>query len=357
MATNGNAPGLAPAGREENDRAAAIVAQAALTPAESARLAELEATIERGLQTFVEVGNALREIRDARLFRPIFPTFAAYCEEHWGFSRQRAHQLIAGAAVATSLSTAVDTPERVIRPLAKLDPAEQGAVWSKAKQAAGDRPVTSKHVEAAVIDTIPAARARHNNQGLWSLLRRQYPELYAKVKAGEMTLDQAQLIHIDTLAAERREGEAASRAEVTARLGLPYQTPRDRLLGAVTAALLDYQNDITAGRRGKPCKSERKYMAFGVEMILREFKKGTLKPRTSLPAPSTTTVDVEVQKATPGGKPKKPTPQDAPGRDGRRRPIGEGGGVCTTSGDSRRVARSDEEAAAGANRLLAGIRL
>jgi hypothetical protein len=30
----------------------------------SARLAELETVVERGMQTFIEVGNALREIRD-----------------------------------------------------------------------------------------------------------------------------------------------------------------------------------------------------------------------------------------------------------------------------------------------------
>lgn len=33
------------------------------------RRGELEAAIERGLQTFVEVGNAIREIRDSRLYR------------------------------------------------------------------------------------------------------------------------------------------------------------------------------------------------------------------------------------------------------------------------------------------------
>ena len=46
-----------------------------LSAAEAGRLQELETTIERGLQTFIEVGEALREIRDHRLYRGDHPTF------------------------------------------------------------------------------------------------------------------------------------------------------------------------------------------------------------------------------------------------------------------------------------------
>ena len=43
-----------------------------LTVQEETRKAQLEATIERGMQTFVEVGLALMEIRDGRLYRAEF---------------------------------------------------------------------------------------------------------------------------------------------------------------------------------------------------------------------------------------------------------------------------------------------
>jgi hypothetical protein len=39
---------------------------------ETARLAELEKTIARGKKTFVEVGLALAEIRDLRLYKRVF---------------------------------------------------------------------------------------------------------------------------------------------------------------------------------------------------------------------------------------------------------------------------------------------
>ena len=54
------------------------------------RLAELETVIESGIRTFVDVGRALLEIRDSRLYRESYPTFDEYCRERWGFGRIRA---------------------------------------------------------------------------------------------------------------------------------------------------------------------------------------------------------------------------------------------------------------------------
>jgi hypothetical protein len=71
---------------------------------------ELEATIEAGVRTFVDVGLALLEIRDTRLYRASYPTFDAYCRERWAFSRVRAHQLIEGAEVAGLLTVVNSVP-------------------------------------------------------------------------------------------------------------------------------------------------------------------------------------------------------------------------------------------------------
>lgn len=74
----------------------------ALTPDETSRLTELESVIERGKQTFLEVGNALLAIREEKLYRPL--TFGSYCEQRWGFTRDYAYKTIratqAVAAVA-----------------------------------------------------------------------------------------------------------------------------------------------------------------------------------------------------------------------------------------------------------------
>ena len=52
-----------------------------LSQPEGERLAQCEATIRRGLHTFVEVGQALAEIRDSRLYRATHETFATYLDD------------------------------------------------------------------------------------------------------------------------------------------------------------------------------------------------------------------------------------------------------------------------------------
>jgi hypothetical protein len=56
-----------------------LSAQSTLTDAEALELSSLEATVERSLKAFWEIGQALRHIRDRRLYRQDFSTFEDYC--------------------------------------------------------------------------------------------------------------------------------------------------------------------------------------------------------------------------------------------------------------------------------------
>lgn len=76
----------------------------ALTVPEKTWLGELEAVVDRGLQTFFEVGEALMKIRAARLHRETHATFKAYVEERFDFSDARARQLIAAAKTVTTVT-------------------------------------------------------------------------------------------------------------------------------------------------------------------------------------------------------------------------------------------------------------
>ncbi len=105
---------------------------ASVPVAQASRFAELESVIQRGLATFVEVGAALTEIRERRLYRDGFTSFEQYCKDRWGFNRQRAAQLIGAAR----LSTIVDSPlpsEGVARELAPLknDAPRLRAAWAE----------------------------------------------------------------------------------------------------------------------------------------------------------------------------------------------------------------------------------
>lgn len=116
---------------------------------ERARLSELEATIERGLETFVEVGEALREIRDSRLYRDQHKSFDDYCRQRWGWSRISAHRHIEAAEVVAVLPVGnKPANERQARELAPLreQPEQMAEAWQEAS--ADGEPTAAKVKEA-----------------------------------------------------------------------------------------------------------------------------------------------------------------------------------------------------------------
>jgi hypothetical protein len=121
-----------------------------VTPAPD-RLAECEAIIERGLRTFIEVGEALREIRDAKLYAATHATFEDYCKERWGregISRARAYQLIAAAEVSKKLDKfglPLPATDAVARELHTCGGAKGAIViWNAAISEHGPRPTAAQ---------------------------------------------------------------------------------------------------------------------------------------------------------------------------------------------------------------------
>ena len=103
------------------------------------RLAELEAVIDAGLHTFIEVGLALAEIREQRLYREHYDSFEVYCRTRFNFNRQRASQLIKAAEVSRILDT---PPVRAshAEALARLpDAGSRQEVHSEVRSAKGNR--------------------------------------------------------------------------------------------------------------------------------------------------------------------------------------------------------------------------
>jgi len=128
------------------------------------RLRELEAVIERGMETFVEVGNAIREIRDSRLYRERYSSFEDYCRDRWGWGRNYANKQVVAAdtaaLVGTNVPIANEAQARALAPLAREDPEAARAVWEEAVREAaraGRRPTG-----AAVRKRAGAARPSAN---------------------------------------------------------------------------------------------------------------------------------------------------------------------------------------------------
>lgn len=129
---------------------------AQLTDLEQQDLAAHEAVIERGLKTFVDVGQALLSIRDGRLYRTQFGTFEDYCRERWGMSQPRAYQMMSAAQTVGLLrsSTIVELPqtESQARPLTQLPPDIQPIIWQRAVETAPNGKITAAHVQSVVDD-------------------------------------------------------------------------------------------------------------------------------------------------------------------------------------------------------------
>jgi hypothetical protein len=161
---------------------------AALSVDERTEFQQLETVIHAGLQTFFEVGNALMEIRDRRLYRETHKTFEDYCNERWQFSGRRANQLIGAAQVTSDLGTIVPIPENEAqaRPLTQLAPERRVEVWQRAVATAPDGQVTAKHVQQVVNEALGKA-GRFENKKFYAVNNRDnvvYRQVFDKALYG-----------------------------------------------------------------------------------------------------------------------------------------------------------------------------
>jgi hypothetical protein len=120
------------------DPATGEIFPAELTPTELAELARCEADIRDGLH---KAWRAMRDICIKRLYRGGFKSFEDYVEERWGFSRERAYQLIDAANLIDEVSTTgLQIPnERTARALSAVPESNRIAVLLLANQASGGK--------------------------------------------------------------------------------------------------------------------------------------------------------------------------------------------------------------------------
>lgn len=127
-----------------------------LTQPETERLKELEVVIQSGMACFVEVGAALLEISDKRLYRKTHATFKDYCREKWKMSARRAYQLCEAAEAVKSLPSNVNncsqiTNEGQAREVAKVPEARRERVVKAAAEKAESegKPLAARHIAEA----------------------------------------------------------------------------------------------------------------------------------------------------------------------------------------------------------------
>lgn len=143
-------------------------------------LEELEAVIERGLGTFIEVGLAIIEIREGHRYRERgYQTFEDYSAEYLEMAWQRAYQYCDAARVWGTLSKkletgaplpARDSHARALLPL-KDDPERLAAAWRAALATAtnGTR-LTAAHISEVVERHLPKPPPKYYTLADWHAL-------------------------------------------------------------------------------------------------------------------------------------------------------------------------------------------
>ena len=157
-------------------------------------LAAQEAIIERGLKSFLEVGNALQKIRSDRLYLLTHTSFAEYCEDRWGFSDSRARQLVAAAktvGVVTVAGLPAPTSEAQARELTRVPEPDRERVWAETLERTAGKP-TAEAVREVATPVDPPAKpkptkrektAQRIESALW-----MYAEFVAATSSAEAAL-------------------------------------------------------------------------------------------------------------------------------------------------------------------------
>ena len=122
-------------------------------------LAAEESRIERGLSHFLEVGEALRTIRDKQLFannrETEYLSWVDYLSKRWGMTENYANRLMSAADVVKELAerghSILPITESQARPLVKL-PAEQAAdAWAEVVATTAPDAITAAAIEEKVL--------------------------------------------------------------------------------------------------------------------------------------------------------------------------------------------------------------
>lgn len=121
-----------------------------------------EGIIKRGMRSFIEVGEALQDIRYRRLWRKSHDSFRDYLKDRWGMGAPYATRLISGSEVAKRIPAIQN--EAQAREVARIPYTDQAKVVERASQIAQSvgRPLSAKDIRMASTEpsTITAREER-----------------------------------------------------------------------------------------------------------------------------------------------------------------------------------------------------
>lgn len=227
-----------------------------LVPTERKRLKELEGVVQRSIKAFVDVGQALQEIRDSRLYRQTHKTFEDYLEDRWGMKRRTGYAYIAGASVALNVPTSAQIPLSKSVELARLEPEEQRRIVVEAPvedlTVAEVRREVRKVVQGREPDQLKALVDAHNVtsmkiEALWEKQHetelRLAPLLYEWAKAEKLTGHALGHLRTDYKKVREGTGLKASADSIKWMIGYAYQEEARKSLDEIARTMPDGEWD------------------------------------------------------------------------------------------------------------------
>jgi hypothetical protein len=121
-----------------------------LTRPQAERYKKLKLFIKVWVSDRFEVGKALAEIKEDKLYRTEYPTFEEFVKTEYGIERAHAYRLIEAAEVKRLSPKGDISNISQANALAKVSPEKRGEVMAKA---GADGKVTAKSIEAAAKPT------------------------------------------------------------------------------------------------------------------------------------------------------------------------------------------------------------
>jgi hypothetical protein len=213
-----------------------LASPSSMTASEKSEFRLCEQVISRHKQALIETADALRTIRDKRLYRDEFKTFENYCQERWGFNKDRASQLITAKVVLDSLPKEVITKvsiqnERQIRAISQISGKSLPEVLKKASEngrlSAAKIEAAAREVEASKPDIELDQTGRSVPDGIrdeWRRAESTARRLRALMSEVKVAVEKGTNSSPDRIWSELSNGDVSIFEEGYAKLGLllPY---------------------------------------------------------------------------------------------------------------------------------------
>ena len=125
---------------------------------------EIISELRQGFEHLASAAEKLLRVRDARLYREEFSSFAVFCRQILGHTKTYANNLIMAGEVIKALQVTgeivLPDSERLARALSQYPKSHRALIWKRARQISDRQKPTYKSLQQAALEIVPTKEAR-----------------------------------------------------------------------------------------------------------------------------------------------------------------------------------------------------